>query len=82
MRIPIAMCHGLSPNDPKMPFTAEHFERLVGIVADMGFESINYDQLAQWKEGPGKLPPRPIMFDFDHPQRSIGHEIKEKGLST
>ena len=77
MRIPITMCHGLCPGDVKMPLTAEHFERLIKLAADLGFESINYDQLADWREGRSELPERPIMFDFDHPERSIGHEIKE-----
>ena len=73
MRIPITMCHGLHP--PHL--TAEHFKRLVSIAANMGFESVNYDQLAQWRAGRDKLPAKPIMFDFDHPEKTIGFEIKD-----
>ena len=56
--------------------TAEHLDLLVGIAREMGFESIDYDQLSAWREG-GELPARPIMFDFDHPVKSMRYEIHE-----
>jgi hypothetical protein len=62
MRIPITMIHGFDPA----------FETWFGIAAEMGFESISYDDLAAWRAGEGAgLPPRPIMIDFDHPTLSI-----------
>src|SRR5262245_14408345 len=78
MKIPITMCHGVErkPSE-KCPLTAEHFEQLMKIVHEMGFQSINYDQLAAWRNGSGKLPPRPIMFDFDHPVASMRCEVFE-----
>ena len=39
--------------------------------------SIDYDDLAAWREGSATLPERPIMFDFDHPVRSMGYEVRK-----
>jgi hypothetical protein len=33
--------------------------------------TISYDQLAAWKEEGVPLPPRPIMFDVDHPVKGV-----------
>ncbi len=73
MRIPITMCHGVHDprREPNARFTQEHFDRLMSIAAEMGFKSVNYDALAAWREGAGELPERPIMIDFDHPEKSI-----------
>jgi hypothetical protein len=62
MRIPITMIHGFDPN----------FEAWMTIAAEMGFETMSYDDLEAWRAGshPG-LPARPIMMDFDHPTLSI-----------
>ena len=70
MRIPITMCHGIGEGG-QYPLTHEHFGTLVSIARELGFESISYDQLAAWREGTGVLPERPIMFDFDHPVKSM-----------
>ena len=77
-RIPITMCHGLrSEKGADYPLPGEHFEHLVGIARDLGFESIDYDQLHAWREAGGTLPDRPIMFDFDHPDRSMRHGVHD-----
>jgi len=82
MRIPITMAHGI-PNTVKDPerFSPEelaaHFDTLIAIAREMGFESINYDQLAAWREGGSELPDRPIMFDFDHPARTTRYAVHE-----
>ncbi len=73
-RIPITMCHGLNL-DREPPFDAERFAGHCRIVSEMGFTSISYDQLSAWRRGEADLPMRPIMFDFDHPTKSIHHEI-------
>ena len=70
------MCHGVSPPDQEQPLTVEHFDVLMGIAAEMGFESINYDDLESWRKGNASLPNRPIMIDFDHPWKSIRYEMK------
>ena len=79
MRIPITMCHGIRPtagNAPTShPLPADHFDRLMKIAADMGFESINYEDLAAWREDSAALPQHPIMIDFDHPVRSMRYEV-------
>ena len=78
MRIPITMCHGIRPAGTATtphPLSAEHFDGLMKIAADMGFTSINYDDLAAWREGSATLPERPIMIDFDHPVRSMRYEV-------
>jgi len=77
MRIPITMCHGVSwqpqkvKHRPAYLLDAGRFERYFQLAADLGFQSISYDELAAWREGKGGLPKRPIMFDFDHPDWSI-----------
>jgi peptidoglycan/xylan/chitin deacetylase (PgdA/CDA1 family) len=43
----------------------------MSIAAEMGFTSIGYDQLHAWKTEGAELPAKPILFDFDHPVRSI-----------
>ena len=76
IRIPITMCHGIrTEGDYKL--TEEHFDALMRIADEMGFASINYNDLAAWREGTGSLPERPIMFDFDHPVKSMRHSIHE-----
>ena len=74
IRIPITMCHGISA-EGEYPLTEEHLDRLIRIAHEMDFHSINYDQLAAWREDGASLPERPIMFDFDHPAKSMRHEI-------
>ncbi len=78
MKIPITMCHGVErkPSE-KFPLVRQHFERLMRMVHEMGFESINYDQLATWRAGTGTLPKRPIMLDFDHPVTTMRYEVLE-----
>jgi peptidoglycan/xylan/chitin deacetylase (PgdA/CDA1 family) len=62
MRIPITMIHGFDPN----------FETWMSTAAEMGFQSVSYDDLSAWRFGEGApLPVRPIMIDFDHPASSI-----------
>jgi peptidoglycan/xylan/chitin deacetylase (PgdA/CDA1 family) len=83
MKIPITMCHGITwqPKPKKeRPYTRrlnkERFENYFKIASEMGFESISYDDLALWRMGARDLPEKPIMFDFDHPDWSIGREIE------
>jgi hypothetical protein len=57
------------------PLDAARFDGYLRIAAELGFRSISYDDLAAWRSGDASLPERPIMFDFDHPNRSIGREI-------
>lgn len=57
------------------PLDAARFENYFRIASEMGFESISYDDLEGWRERDGPLPPRPIMFDFDHPNLSIHREV-------
>ena len=76
VRIPITMCHGIR-YEGNYPLTSDHLDRLVKIAAELNFESINYNQLFQWFLEGGKLPSRPIMFDFDHPVKSMRYEIHD-----
>jgi peptidoglycan/xylan/chitin deacetylase (PgdA/CDA1 family) len=68
------MCHGINP-EGDYPLTEDHFDRLVQIAREMDFESINYDDLDAWRNRGGDLPDRPIMFDFDHPVKSMRYGI-------
>ena len=80
MRIPITMCHGIQwqPNlrkHRKDLLTKARFERYFAIASEMGFTSISYNDLHDWREGKATLPPRPVMFDFDHPDWAIAKII-------
>ena len=75
MRIPITMCHGIRTEGGGKPLPQEHFDRLIGIAAEMRFESISYDDLEAWRAGRATLPERPIMFDFDHGVKSMRCEV-------
>jgi peptidoglycan/xylan/chitin deacetylase (PgdA/CDA1 family) len=68
------MCHGISPKGD-YPLTEDHFDALVRIAREMGFESINYDDLDAWRNRAGELPEHSIMFDFDHPVKSMRYGI-------
>ena len=70
------MCHGVR-TEGEFPLTETHFDRLILIASEMGFESIDYNALAAWRDGTGTLPSRPILFDFDHPVKSIRHGIHD-----
>jgi len=75
MKIPITMCHGTEREAKgRAPLTAEHFDSLMGIVHQLGFQSINYDDLAAWRSGQRQLPAKPIMLDFDHPMKRMRRE--------
>ena len=76
LRIPITMCHGIVTEGDK-PLTVEHLDDLVRIASELGFQSIDYDDLAAWRAGSSALPERPIMFDFDHPVRSMRYEVHD-----
>ena len=69
------MCHGTNYWEAQLGraplLDAQHFEGHMKIAAELGFQSISYEQLADWRLGKGGLPDRPIMLDFDHPNRSI-----------
>lgn len=73
MRIPITMCHGIRDEGDK-PLTVERLDTLMKVASEMGFSSITYDQLADWRDGTGRLPDRPIMFDFDHPVKNMRYQ--------
>ena len=58
MRIPIAVCHEINGSDNALP--AEHPYLLAGITRELGFESIDYNQLYTYRRG-GDLPARSII---------------------
>ena len=75
MRIPITICHGIRPAAAgalRNPLPEERFDTLMRTAAEVGFQSINYDQLAAWRQGTSSLPERSIMIDFDHPLSRCG----------
>ena len=78
MRIPITMCHGIRSGDDSQgykPLTFGHLDNLLNIASDMGFESITYSDLYEWRKGNRLSTDRPIMLDFDHPVDNIRHEV-------
>jgi len=64
------MCHGVSNTLP-----IERFEQYFTIASDLGFASMDYDDLEKWHTRKEKLTGHRIMFDFDHPVRSIHDQI-------
>ena len=76
MKIPITMCHGIREDHEKL-LTVELLDRLMAIARELDFESINYDDLYAWRRDEATLPERPIMFDFDHPVKSMRHEVHD-----
>ena len=70
VKVPVTMCHGISP-----ALTLERFREYLSISTELGFTSINYDQLYGWLQRGECLPKNPIMFDFDHPVLNIYSEI-------
>ena len=76
MKIPITMCHGIRLEHEK-PLTVEHLDRLVEIARELSFESINYDDLDAWRRDEASIPERPIMFEFDHPVKSMRYEVHD-----
>ncbi|MDP7628475.1 MAG: polysaccharide deacetylase family protein [SAR202 cluster bacterium] len=77
MRIPITMCHGIRSDDSQgyKPLTFGHLDNLLSIASDLGFESITYDDLHEWRKGNRLRTERPIMLDFDHPVDNMRHEV-------
>lgn len=71
------MCHGVPSIDRDIPLTTQHFDQLMRIASDLGFESINYTQLENWRNGKSDLPPRPIMIDFDHAVKSMRRDVHD-----
>jgi peptidoglycan/xylan/chitin deacetylase (PgdA/CDA1 family) len=83
-RIPITMSHGMSRGPYFMPkprwrelppLDVGLFEGLMRIAAELGCNSIGYDEVAAWRERSSILPSRPIMLDLDHPNLSIHREV-------
>ena len=76
IRIPITMCHGTNYAG-EMPLTKDHFDKLIAVAHEMQFQSIDYDDLEAWRSQDAALPERPIMFDFDHPVKTMWTEVRE-----
>ena len=70
VKIPVTMCHGVSTK-----LSVDRFEEYFKIASDLGFRSINYCDLEAWFGNEITLPKNPIVFDFDHPVRSIYTDI-------
>ena len=68
MRIPITMCHGIR-DDGEKPLPVKRLDALMRVASEMGFSSITYDQFADWRDGTGTLPERPILIGFRPPDQ-------------
>lgn len=71
------MCHGVSSPLGERPLTRERLDVLIRVAAELDFTSIDYNQLEAWRAGRNGLPERPIMFDFDHPVKSMRYEVHD-----
>lgn len=70
VKIPITMCHGINAR-----LTRNRFEQYLKIMNELGFSTINYDQLYAWLTGTEILPNRPLLIDVDHPVQSVFTEM-------
>lgn len=75
LRIPITVCHGTTSAWTEYPLIPAHLGKMFALARELGFESINYDQLEALMDGaePGSngIPEQPIMFDFDHADKTM-----------
>ena len=76
-RVAITMCHDIDTESAETPLSPEHFDALVREAADLGFASMDYDRLEAWRLGREQIPERAILFDFDHPVKSMRYGIHE-----
>ena len=70
------MFHGLN-SESENPVDQAHFDGLIRIARELGFESINYDDLMAWMDKQAPLPEHAIMFDFDHPTKSMRYGVND-----
>lgn len=70
INIPITMCHGVSKK-----LSLDRFNKYFKIASDLGFSTINYNDIERWLANEIELPKKSIAFDFDHPVRSIYTDI-------
>jgi peptidoglycan/xylan/chitin deacetylase (PgdA/CDA1 family) len=75
VRIPVTICHGTSWRPEPRRLDRARFELYFAVAAEYGFRSVTYDRLAGWRDGGEPLPERPVLFDFDHPMRSVHRVI-------
>ena len=73
MRIPVTMCHGICGGERALD--VPRFRQYLAMARDLGFRTISYEQLAAWRAGRAELPPRPFLFDVDHPVASVHREL-------
>lgn len=80
LRIPITICHGTTSEWAEYPLTPEHLGKMFAMAREMGFESIKYDQLQHYMDGAeageGNIPEKPIIFDFDHADKTMLTQIQ------
>ncbi len=76
-RVACTMCHGVWADEVEKPvipnwtaLTRSSFERKVGILSELGAQSIGYGELEKWYNG-APLSGKRMMIDFDHAVRSI-----------
>ena len=80
LKIPITVCHGTTSKWAEYPLTPEHLGKMFALARELGFESINYDQLEALMDGAepgtGDIPKLPILFDFDHADKTMLTEVQ------
>ncbi len=80
LKIPITVCHGTTSHWAEFPLSADHLGEMFALARELGFESIGYDQLEALMDGaePGRggMPEHPVLFDFDHADKSMLTEVQ------
>ena len=80
LKIPITVCHGTTSKWAEYPLAPEHLGKMFATARELGFESIKYDQLESLMDGAGPgtgdIPKQPIIFDFDHADKTMLTEIQ------
>ena len=79
-KIPITVCHGTTSKWEEYPLTPEHLGLMFALARELGFEAISYDQLQALFDGAapgtGDMPKQPILFDFDHADKTMLTEVQ------
>ena len=66
-QVPILLYHDVSPDRLQAGDTSplENFREQMDLIVEEGFNAVSLDEIADWINGRGKLPPKPVCITFD-----------------
>lgn len=64
--LPVVMYHSVTPSSTSdYQITDEMFQRDLEYLSSNGYETVSVQQLVDYTNGKGELPPKPVMLTFD-----------------